>query len=77
MPVKKVVKKAIKKATKQALKLTPATLTLLAAPLASSTRSISNTRARLRTTSITPKASTANKRRKPSTPPPLGPPKPS
>ena len=54
-----------------------ATLTLLAAPLASSIRSISNTYAYLYTASITPKASTANKRRKLSTPPPLGPPKPS
>jgi hypothetical protein len=53
------------------------TLTLLAAFLASSTRSISNTRARLYTTSITPKASTINKYRKPFTPPSLGPPKPS
>ena len=48
---------------------------LLAASLASSTRSISNTRTYLYTASITPKASTINKRRKPSTPPPLGPPK--
>jgi len=52
-------------------------LTPLEAPLASSTRSISNTRAYLYPTSITPKASTINKYRKPSTPPPLGPPKPS
>ena len=49
----------------------------LVAPLASSTRSISNTRAYLRTTSVIIKASTINKRRKPSTPPSLGPPKPS
>ena len=56
-------------------------LTPLVAPLASSTRSISNTRAYLYTTSITPKASAINKRRKPFTPPPpapsLRPPKPS
>ena len=69
-------KKAPKKASKQALKLTPAILTPSAAPPANSTRSISNTRVCSRTASITPKASTANKRRKPSTPPPLGPPKP-
>ena len=50
---------------------------LLAAPLASSTRSISNTRAYLYSTSVAPKASTINKYRKPSTPPPLGPLKPS
>ena len=54
-----------------------ATLTPLAAPPTSSICSISNTRAYLRTASIAPKASTANKRRKPSAPPPLGPPKPS
>jgi hypothetical protein len=63
---------------KQALKLTLATLTLLAAPLASSTRFISNARAYLYTTGIIPKASkapTVNKRRKPSVPPPLGLPK--
>ena len=71
------VKKPVKKAIKQALKLTLVTLTPLAAPLAGSTRSISNTRAYLYTASITPKASAANKRRKLSTPPPLGPPKPS
>jgi len=53
------------------------TLTPSAAPLAGSTRSISNTRAYLHTASVTPKASTINKRRKLSTPPPLGPPKPS
>ena len=70
-------KKAPKKAPKQALKLTLATLILLAAPLASSTRSISNTRAYLYTTSIAPKASAVNKHRKLSAPPPLGPPKPS
>ena len=70
-------KKPAKKPAKQALKLTLVTLTPSAAPLAGSTRSISNTRARLRTASVTPKASAANKRRKPSTPPPLGPPKPS
>jgi len=44
------------------------TLTLSAAPLASSTCSISNTRAYLYTTSVTPKASAINKYRKPSTP---------
>ena len=71
------VKKAIKKAIKQALKLTLVTLTPLAASLAGSTCSISNTRAYLYTASITPKASTINKYRKLSTPPPLGPPKPS
>jgi hypothetical protein len=49
-------------------------LTLLA-PLAGSTRSISNTLAYLRTASVAPKASAVNKRRKLSTPPPLGPPK--
>jgi hypothetical protein len=70
-------KKALKKAPKQALKLTLVTLTPLAAPLTDSTRSISNTRIYPRTASVTPKASAANKRRKPSTPPPLGPPKPS
>ena len=52
-------------------------LTLLAAPLADSTCSISNTLAYLRTTSIAPKASAINKRRKLSTPPPLGLSKPS
>ena len=70
---------------KQALKLTLVTLTPSAAPPASSTRSciytantapIGNTRAYLHTTSIASKAST-NKRRKLSTPPPLGLPKPS
>jgi len=71
------VKKPAKKPVKQALKLTLATLILLVAPLASSTRSISNTRAYLYSASITPKASTVNKYRKPSTPPPLGPLKPS
>ena len=71
------LKKAPKKALKQALKSTLVTLTPLAAPPTSSTRSISNTRAYLRTASIAPKASAANKRRKPSAPPPLGPPKPS
>ena len=70
-------KKALKKALKQALKSTLATLTLLEAPPTSSTRSISNTRAYLYTASITLKASAVNKRRKPSTPPPLGLPKPS
>jgi len=57
------------------LKLTLVTLTSSAAPPAGSTRSISNTRARSRTASVAPKASAANKRRKPSAPPP-GPPKP-
>jgi hypothetical protein len=76
-PVKKALKKAPKKAPKQALKSTLAILTLLAAPPANSTRSVSNTRVRPRTASVTPKASAANKRRKPSAPPPLGPPKPS
>ena len=70
-------KKAPKKAPKQALKSTLATLTPSAAPPAGSTRSVSNTRAHLRTASVAPKASAANKRRKPSAPPPLGPPKPS
>ena len=70
------VKKAIKKAIKQASKLTLVTLTPLAAPLAGSTRSISNTHAYLYTTSVTLKASTTNKHRKLSTPP-LRPPKPS
>jgi len=69
-------KKPAKKPAKQALKSTLATLTLSAAPPAGSTRSISNTRAYLRTTSVAPKASAVNKRRKPSAPPPLGPPKP-
>ena len=70
-------KKPTKKPAKQALKSTLATLTPSAAPLASSTRSISNTRAYPRTASVTPKASAVNKCRKPSTPPPLGLPKPS
>ena len=70
-------KKPAKKPAKQAFKLTLATLVLLAAPPASSTRSISNARAYLHSTSIAPKASTINKHRKPSAPPPLGPPKPS
>ena len=65
------VKKPVKKPAKQALKLTLVTLTPLAAPPASSTRSISNIRARPRTASITPKASAVNKPRKPFTPPPL------
>ena len=47
-----------------------------AAPLANSTRSISNTRACSRTASVAPEASAVNKHRKPSAPPPLGPPKP-
>ena len=55
-----------------------AILTLLAAPLAGSTRSISNTLTHLCTASVTPKASAINKRRKPFTPPPPpGPLKPS
>ena len=76
-PAKKAPKKAPEKALKQALKLTLVILTLLAAPPANNTRSISNTRIRLYTASVAPKASTANKRRKPFAPPPLGPPKPS
>ena len=52
-------------------------LTLLVAPLANSTRLISNTRAYLHTASITPKAFTINKHRKPSTPSSLGPLKPN
>ena len=44
-------------------------LILLVAPLASSTCSISNTRPRLYTTYIAPKASAINKYRKPSAPP--------
>ena len=70
-------KKAVKKAAKQALKLILVILMLSAASLASSTRFISNTRARLRTASIIFKAFTVNKYRKPSTSPPLGLPKPS
>ena len=65
-----------KKPAKQALKLTPATLILLTAPLAGNTYSISNTCTYLCTASVTPKASAANKHRKPFAPP-LGPPKPS
>ena len=70
--------------TKQASKLTPVMLTLLAAPLAGSTRSctytaniafVSNTCAYLYTASVAPKAS-ANKYGKLSTPPPLELPKP-
>jgi len=53
-----------------------AILTLLVAPSANSTRSISNARVYLRTASVALKASAINKRRKPSAPPPLGPPKP-
>ena len=67
---------AAKKPIKKPVKLTLVILTLLVAPLAGSTRSISNTSACLDTASVTPKASTVNKRRKPSTPP-LRPPKPS
>ena len=70
-------KKPAKKPAKQALKLTLATLTPLVASPAGSTRSISNTLAYLYTASVAPKASTTNKRRMPSAPPPLGPPKPS
>jgi len=66
-------KKACKKAREVALKLTPATLTPLVPPLAGSTRSINNALTRSRTTSIAPKASAANKRKKLSTPPSLGP----
>ena len=69
-------KKPAKKPAKQALKSTPAILTPSVAPPAGSTRSISNTRARSRTTSVAAKASAVNKRRKPSAPPPPGPPKP-
>ena len=69
-------KKPTKKPAKQALKLTLATLTPSAAPPAGSTRSISNTRAYLYTASIILKASTINRRSKPSAPPPPGPPKP-
>ena len=69
-------KKPVKKPAKQALKLTPATLTLLAAPPAGSTCSISNTHAHLHTANIAPKASAVNKHRKLFNPPPLGPPKP-
>ena len=63
----------MKKPAKQALKSTLVMLTPLSAPLASSTRSISVTRAYLRTTSVAPKASTANKHKKPFTLFPLGP----
>jgi len=76
VPAKKPIKKPAKKPAKQALKSTPVTLTP-AAPPADSTRLISNTRAYLCTASVIPKAFTTNKHRKPSTPPPLGPPKPS
>ena len=69
------VKKPAKKPTKQASKSTLVTLTPLAAPFAGSTRSVSNTRARSRTTSVVFKASAANKRRELSTPSPLGLPK--
>jgi len=72
-----LAKKPIKKPAKQALKSTLVILTLLAAPPASSTHSISNTRAYLCTASVAPKAFTVNKRKKPSTLPPLRPPKPS
>ena len=63
-------KKPAKKPAKQALKSTPAMLTPSAAPLAGSTRSISNTLARLCTASVAPEASAANKCRKPSAPSP-------
>jgi len=66
----------VKKPVKQALKLILAILIPSAAPLAGSTHSISNTRARLYTANIAPEASTINKYRKLSTPPPLGPLKP-
>ena len=78
-PVKKPIKKPIKQPTKQPIKQPikqPLKSTLLA-PLASSICSISNTLTYLYTTSVTPKAFTVNKYRKPSAPPPLGPPKPS
>ena len=51
-------------------------LILSAAPPAGSTRSISNTIAYSCTASVAPKASATNKYKKPSTPPPLGLPKP-
>ena len=70
-------KKPTKKPAKQALKSTLATLTPLAAPPAGRTRSISNALAYSRTASITPKAFTANKHKRLSAPPPLGPLKPS
>ena len=76
VPIKKPAKKPAKKPVKQALKLTPVTLMPSAAPLAGSTRSISNTRACLCTVSVAPEASAVNKRKKLSAPP-LGPPKPS
>ena len=66
---------AAKKPAKKPAKSTLVTLTPSEAPPAGSTRSISNTSARSHTASVTPKASTVNKRRKPSAPP-LGPPKP-
>ena len=69
-------KKPVKKPAKQALKLMLAILTLSVAPPAGSTRSISNTRACLCTTSVAAKASAVNKCRKLSAPSPLGPPKP-
>ena len=68
-----LIKKPIKKPAKQALKLILITLTLLVAPPAVSTRSISNTHAYLYTTSITPKAFTVDKHRKLSTFPLLKP----
>jgi len=69
------VKKPAKKPAKQALKSTPVILPPLAAPSASSTRFISNTRARLHIASVTFKAFATNKCKKLSTPPPLGLPK--
>ena len=52
------------------------TLTPLAAPLTSSTCSISNTRAYSHTANVAPESSAVNKHKKLSTPPPLGPLKP-
>jgi len=72
-----LIKKPTMKPTKQALKLTPVTLTLSAAPLAGSTRSISNTLTHSRIASVAFKAFTANKHKKLSTPPLLRPLKPS
>jgi len=64
-------KKALKKAPKQALKLMLVMLTLSAAPSAGSTCFIRNTRTYLYTISVTFKAFTINKYKKPSAPPPL------
>ena len=75
VPAKKPAKKPVKKPAKQALKLTPVILTPLAAPPAGSAHSISNTCAYPYTASVTLEAFAANKYRKPSALPPLGPPK--